>query len=285
MATFPEIITPRDYGGQAQSFPGVTTAPGPLMDDGDKLIVRCTTSNATGSIEINGRLLRFDGETVFFREALTFSGTGTQAVMVAGMAGGWLIGFDLHRLTGTLTDGQVVASVHLSRNEGSLQTQGICLASGEVTDIRSLGLGAFTIVGSSTLTIPAPTLGTATSAPAAGAEFSMTVTAAQVWQIISINALLTTDGTAASRVVELIIDDGTNILQRVRWISTQVASLAYTYGWNDCGSTVNGQSSLVNLMPIGSPLVGAGYRIRSSTTNLQAADAWTLVRMSYRLYT
>ena len=180
------LITPRDGGGHEQNYPSLMSAPGPFVSNGDFLEINVTTSDSSGSLELTYRLLLPNGEVVNGAQPMVFSGTGIQTAVRIALSTGWLIGFDLHRLTGTLTDGEVIASVHVVQANGSGYTPMLCLASGEVTNIRSLGLGAFTY------STPAPTVVTvapsvvALADPAPGAQWTATVPAATQWQVLSI---------------------------------------------------------------------------------------------------
>ena len=195
------LITPDSFGGDLKQFPGIITAAGPRVQNGDWLALTLTTSDATGTVRLTARLLRDDGEIVVTTELMTFSGTGTQTAIVARLSDGWLQGFDVSVASGTITDGEVVAAVHLGTGEGSVRSYQCCLASGEITNIRSLGLGAFLIRGPETTTSQ-PTIEVNKPAnPAAGAQLTWTVPVGEVWEIQSLYVELVTDATASNRRV------------------------------------------------------------------------------------
>lgn len=144
MAEATKIITPRDGGGALWGVPTTTVASGPLCQAGDSLIMSVATTDATGVLAINGRQLLLNGEQVDFSRELTFTGTGTLADTVQTLGDGWIVGFDVSKISGTWAAGEVQAAVHVGRGQGVGLRKMMCLASGDIDDIKSLGLGAFT---------------------------------------------------------------------------------------------------------------------------------------------
>lgn len=144
MAEGVRISTPRDGGGNLWGVPIAPVAGGPLVQDGDLLILTVATTDATGILDISGRLLRLDGAQVEFNRHITFDGTGVQDETVMTLAAGWIIGFSVSKVSGTWAAGEVQAAVHVGRQQGAIAHRLLCLASGDIDDIKSLGLGAFT---------------------------------------------------------------------------------------------------------------------------------------------
>lgn len=111
--------------------------------------------------------------------------------------------------------------------------------------------------------------------PAAGADWTFTVPTNTRLRIISMEAQLAVANSGAARPVELIVDDGANIIARM---ATNVAA------------PINGTSS-INFSAAGTPsasiasdlyaqmpstlTLAAGQRIRSNTTNIVAGDSWS----------
>lgn len=193
------LITPRDGHGKQNTYPSAVGAPGPFVVNGDQIQLSATTSNSTGALEITYRLLTPGGEVVNGQMSMTFSGTGTQTAVRTALTTGWLIGFDVHRTSGTLLQGEVFASVHVVQNAGSSWQAMLCLASGSVTDIKSLGLGAFT-----DLYVPATEAAfeyvTASSPdPAPGDPATYTLPANYVYKIVEIYADFSASAAVANR--------------------------------------------------------------------------------------
>jgi hypothetical protein len=112
------------------------------------------------------------------------------------------------------------------------------------------------------------------SDPAAGAEVAYTVPAAVTLKLIAVRFSLVTSATAATRTVQLIIDDGTDVLWRRISPATQTASLTRQYLFladltvEDSAFDANGDVKLfLPSLPIDS-----GWRIRTLTSNIQSGD-------------
>jgi len=110
------------------------------------------------------------------------------------------------------------------------------------------------------------------SDPAAGAEFSETIPAGKIWNLIAIAVAFVADATVASRTPEIIIDDGTNEILRLTDRTVITASQTRTLQANRFG-VLPADTATVHyfILPLGFELP-AGYRVRSVTTNLQAGD-------------
>jgi len=119
--------------------------------------------------------------------------------------------------------------------------------------------------------------------PAAGADFTITVPTGARWELVSASALFTTAAAVANRHTLLVVDDGANIVYESAQTTAQIASLAIQHSWGQAiaASTDAGGLSDVNPLPARIALVG-GWRVRSSTGNIQAADQWSAIFISVR---
>lgn len=114
--------------------------------------------------------------------------------------------------------------------------------------------------------------------PAAGAEWSITVPAGEVWRVRMVAANFTTDGTAANREAKLEIDNGTNTIARYPANLSHTAGVGRFYTFSECGYRgVAAQSNDVNV-GIGAHWLKGGDRLLSLTANIQAGDNWTAPR-------
>lgn len=116
--------------------------------------------------------------------------------------------------------------------------------------------------------------------PAAGADITYTVPAGVTQQLQTVEFTLTTSATVANRQIILIIDDGTHELWRIIVPVTQAASLTYVYAFggttNDAAvRTVGANNEVLSELP--AITLAAGYRIRTSTVNLQAGDQFSAI--------
>ena len=256
----------------------------PYVYRGDFLRLNATSTDASATLTMNGRVLTDDGEVLPFSASMVITGTGNQTAVTIPMPTGWIMGLIVFVSAGTITDGEVVASVDVVQASGSGLTRIMGLASGEVTNTRILGLGAFECCGG-TGTTSQPTIVSLTVAnPAAGANFSQDVTAGQVWEVFAIRALLTTSAAVATRSFSIVFDDGANLNFRHEAAVSQAASLAYAYNCNPVGALWTPIALNTYLVPIPQVMLPAGARIRSIVNNIQAADQLSEIEILYRQY-
>lgn len=116
----------------------------PRVFAGDRIRLRATTTNATGTLVLGGRIHTFEDEVTPFNTTLTFSGTGVQTAVTSPLWHGYVIGLTVYVSSGTITDGQVQASVDIVQGDGSSATPVATIASGEITNVRSIGLNGYT---------------------------------------------------------------------------------------------------------------------------------------------
>jgi hypothetical protein len=110
--------------------------------------------------------------------------------------------------------------------------------------------------------------------PAANTEFSETVPTGARWRLINVRAILVTDANVATRVLQLIVDDGTNTLIDSEQDRTLPASQSRNANWSACGF-VGGINNVFGNGPLPPDLLlSAGCRIRSNTIGRQATDNW-----------
>jgi hypothetical protein len=108
--------------------------------------------------------------------------------------------------------------------------------------------------------------------PAAGAEVTITVPQTARWRVLGLRFQLVTDATVVNRQVDLVIDDGANVVLRIEPPAVQGAggTRGYNYGPGLPARTVLTQEFL-GALPVEAVLEG-GWRIRTVTALLQAAD-------------
>ncbi|GIV04115.1 MAG: hypothetical protein KatS3mg015_2945 [Fimbriimonadales bacterium] len=123
--------------------------------------------------------------------------------------------------------------------------------------------------------------------PSAGSEATVTIPAGSVRRIVSVQFTLVTSATAANRRVVVIVDDGTNELFRVASPTDQTASITGRYSFvPGLGGSPSYQavaaSNNVCILP-GPPGLALlpGYRIRTTTNNLQAGDDYAAPVYAY----
>lgn len=110
--------------------------------------------------------------------------------------------------------------------------------------------------------------------PAAGAEISEVVPTATRWRLIAFRYALTTAIAVANRESNLVIDDGVNTYITDTSGFTEAASLTDTFSWMLGVQRLQALQSNVLTLPLPPVLLPAGHRIRTLTTNIQAADQY-----------
>lgn len=115
--------------------------------------------------------------------------------------------------------------------------------------------------------------------PGAGADFTFTIPALSRYRIISLSATFTTAVAVANRNVELVIDDGANVVAEITSGFSQLASLVDDYTWMDSGPSGALFDNVVVLPLPANLILSTGFRIRSETTAIQGADQWSAIQM------
>jgi len=119
-----------------------------------------------------------------------------------------------------------------------------------------------------------------TVSPTAGSEISFSVPTNARWRIHSLRYKFVTDATITTRRINIIVDDGVNTLIWLPCKVTQAESLIRYYNFvpGDIDETAFTNTEIRASLP--NPLIlFQGWRIRTSTTNLQAGDAFSGVNL------
>src|SRR5580765_5947487 len=99
--------------------------------------------------------------------------------------------------------------------------------------------------------------------PAAGADWSVTVPAGHLWELLGITATLTTSAAVANRAAAIVLGDGVNPYLTIPAAVVQAATLAGVYSWSgDAGAVALGVRQYGPLPDLSVP---AGWTIGSST--------------------
>lgn len=110
------------------------------------------------------------------------------------------------------------------------------------------------------------------AAPIAGADWTTTVPAGELWDVLSIFSSLTSAVAVANRAPRLQISDGNVVWLDIPSAAVQAASLTYRYVYVE-GATL---AAVSNGQTVGIPdlVLLPGAIIRVTTDNIQAADQW-----------
>lgn len=218
------------------------------------------------------RFWRPDGYIVTWSVPTTWTADAT--ALAINLPEGFLVGVTVHTLTVNFAEpGQAYVTASLVRNNTAAAAvfSAILIAS-YVTVSRPAswpyGPQSFMQEG------PARMRSITGTTPAAGAEINEVVPAGVRWRVIAFYYSLVTAVAVANRTSVLLIDDGANVFARSVPSVVQAASTTFTYsryhGESPVSDTINDLvSSLPEML-----FVSAGYRFRTLTASIQAADQY-----------
>lgn len=196
----------------------------------------------------------------------------TASAFVQGLGEGWLLEASIIATAGTPIVGQCFAKLELQRGLASSAKKLSRLVAGYVTATQGIAWPGSPILGS--LEGAGAVRSFLGTNPAAGSECSDAVPTGARWEVLAWANSLVTDANVATREVELTIDDGSTILQRMIAGGTQAASLtrAYSFGVGNARAA-GGQAPSITSSIVSNRLL-AGSRIRTVITNKQVGDDW-----------
>ncbi len=243
----------------------------------DNIVIRFWSQVANIPCFVRIRLLLASGQLVLNEWQVVTDGTRTMQQIVKPLAEGCVLSCVVEVYDDSVRRGQIYATV------------GICKGILSVTTPFTIFLAAY----ATRRAMPAwPPGGVEDSLegrgnlrsitgtnPAAGAEISETVPTGALWRLIALYAPLVTDATVANRSPILLIDDGALPVWRADARLAQTAT--QTIYWM-AGDGLAGLQRAVDTEMWSLPthmLLGAGYRVRTSTYNLQAGDNWGAPQM------
>jgi len=113
------------------------------------------------------------------------------------------------------------------------------------------------------------------SAPAAGADFLITVPAVVRWRFMSLRASLTASATVGNRQVRIAVDDGANIFNACGSSVVQTAGQTIGYDFVAGLSTSGANANEATIGAPGGLVLAQGFRVSSVTTGILAGDQWS----------
>jgi len=237
------------------------------------------TTASTTNLTLAVRYLDANGQMHYETESLDGASLSTVTTKVFTLSEGWLCGASVTNLGGGLADSTCWVSLALQQPGGANRPAHTILSQGYVTNLFGVTWPAEAIrqpPGSGGTLLP---VSQAIANPAAGADWLFTIPAGLKYFLKSVYFTLVTSATVATRSALLIIDDGANRLFRGDVNLTQAASLTQIYSG---GSGLIGQTAGILTgtvaMPTDMPLL-AGWRVGTSTVNIQAADQYSTIRL------
>lgn len=275
---------PGDPQSFVPSFPPLAAFGGsPVYVTGEDALCATVFNAAAGvTVTITGRMLEF-GQTrpSPFTQTIVPATDRSASVVRFTIGDGWLLNAQILVSAGTPSIGQTFARLSLVRGTTSNAIDLFTLAAGYVTAKMPLSYPGSGVLASIE---GAGALRSITgSTPAAGAESSEAVPTGARWELLAWRASFGASAAVATRQPAFTIDDGTTIVYSIPNLTTFAASQS---GFM---SVAAGTPYAVQLSSGNTPMglfVGArllaGYRIRTSTFLIQAADQWTAVQYLVR---
>lgn len=258
-------LSPAARAAMALQSPGAF-----YMTGEDALQLTVLTNVSTNGYRMSGRFLRLDGVITPFSFDMSIAGDRLAYSIVRALGEGWLLNVTVTDYVLNHQIGQSWARVQLVRGLTASATVLATLASGYVTGVQPIawpgGVTRSTLDGAGQLRSITGTN------PAAGAEISETVPTGAQWKLHGLLLTLVTDATVANRVIHLVIDDGTADLAHAPTGANMAASITHRASYSVMGDKDGSAGNTISIA-INAPFpLRAGYRIRTSTTNLQAGD-------------
>jgi len=262
----------------------MSAIPGPRALGGAQLITRDTNlrinsfNSASGvGLTIVARSIGFDGAPIVDSFAHTPNTDRSIKSETFLLSEGWLVSLQVYASSGTPRRGQCFVRADLIQGFTGAVFSLATVLQGYVQDTTALAYPGSELVASIRGRGVIRSI-TGTN-PAAGVEISETVPTNARWRVISMYAQLVTSAVVAARLVNVIIDDGTNTVFRYGTGASQAASQTVNYPFFGGGfvDATGGNPRAIPLPP--DLLLMGGYRFRTTTTLLDAGDDWTAPQM------
>lgn len=263
----------------ALQVPGLDAAQVLYLTGEDTLLLGVFNSAAGVTVSLTGRFLPvpLPGDVQpprvrVFRHDLIPATNRTLSTLTRSLGEGWLVDGAVQVTGGNPAHGQCYAIVSLQRGDtGALQVLS-ALARDYITANQRLGIVNNEFTG---MADGAGALISVTGAtPAAGAEISETMPTNTRRELIALRFSLVTSVAVANRFPQLILDDGANELTRIVVSAAEPASQTNFHSYGQGYPVVTQQTGFLLPLPVNIRL-GSGYRIRTNTISLQAADQYS----------
>jgi hypothetical protein len=252
-----------------------------FLDGTETLRLTVWNGAPTLTVRLSGRVRGTDGRIVPFVETLIPTTDRVATTLDRSMPEGELLGVSARVSVGTSRDGWTYATIELGTGTGTGFQALDVLAADCITATRRVGWPGSGLRG------PIDSGGFMRSisgtTPAAGAEIAESVPTGARWEVVAFGANLVTSATVANRQPALVLDDGANVFFRGPMNVNEVASGTFPNYWSQGLLVSTGApNNVVNgSLPINNRL-GAGSRIRTITTAIQAGDQWGSVQYLVR---
>jgi len=272
------------FPGRPLAFAGgrILPTPSQFYTTGEDRLRIVSVNSLTGvALKVQWRFANSDGQVIPSSQDHTPNTNRSVKTQDYGLAVGSLLNVTVFASAGSPRVGQTYVMVQLVRGVGAAAIVLGTLLAGYVTGTQALGFPGSPIVSSLEGGGLVRTIQGATPAP--GAEFTETVPTGARWQLLGLQASLTTSATVANRRPSVVWSvNGAQVGRSVQ-VTDVAASSSGVFNWA-AGMTLSAAIFAgVNVvgLPLDLQLLAADF-FASTTTNLQAGDQWTLTRYVVR---
>lgn len=264
------------------SAPNPTAALVPALMGGSAVYLsgedalKVTVFNALTSVvvRLTGRFLPVDSARVqVFARDLTPTTDRAASTLILPLGEGWLLDAGLIVSTGAPQVGQTFGVVSVQRGVGGAALELATLVQGYLTQHMRRAWPAAPLASS--LDGPGALRSITGTDPAAGVEIAETVPLRARWRVIALQATYVAGIAVANRSPRLIYDDGATAFCTSPTESPIVASETRLCVSSDASAVVVALDGIGAWWMPGQHRLSASARIRTVTTNLQAADNWS----------
>ncbi len=234
--------------------------------------LRLTAFNSAAGVElaVRTRLLTCEGEIVVGAERLVPATDRSASSLWMNAGEGWLLGAEVHAGSGTPRVGQCFVVLEVVRGTDAAPLPLHALVQGYATATARLSYPGSPL--RSSIDGPGVIRSIAGTDPAANTEISEAVPTNARWRLLGLDAALVTSAFVANREVVLTIDDGATVVAEVAAGVAQAASVTRRYSFARGVPRLAPAASTVISAPAPDIVLGAGFRIRTVTANLDAGD-------------
>lgn len=255
--------------GEIRSHSTLITSPGPYVRAGDFIRLNATSSNASATLRLTMRLIPVDGSVVDAQQDMVIVAAGNQTAVTLPLMDGWLDGIDVQVVAGTITAGEITATVDVVQGTGAGATPIMCLASGEVSNTRRLGLGAYPVSIQ-----PPTTLVLIGSTPAVGAEISFAIPAGPRVRLWIFEYNFVTALVAGTRTSILVLTKSATQIAFFMPSQTQITNVNAFYTWANFGTPSVLSTNRVECCLPPLPILDPGDTLTTQTTNINGGDQY-----------
>jgi hypothetical protein len=244
----------------------------------DKLLVQTVSNAGGGNLTVNVLMLRPDGQIIPMQFQLPTQAGFVQQSFTEQLMEGFILSVNASMSSSLANGNCVYVVISLVRQPFGAGNQYRTLCRGYVASSGGMSYPQDNLQRSTDSN--GYVTSTLLSNPGAGADWTYTVPNLSRQRLVAVTATLTTGVAVANRLVNLIIDDGANVLANIPSQVTLAASLVNSYTFADSVDGLAAPFNGATMMATPSNcLLFGGWRVRSSTANIQAADQWSAITL------